>query len=114
MEESLSVSLISPGLVACYIFLGLAIVTSIGMPIINAIKNPVGLVKSLIGIVGLVVLFGVAYALSGDEVSVKMAAYGTTASSSKMIGAGMIMFYFILLGAALLAIVSMIKDIISG
>ncbi len=114
MEESLSYSLISPGLIVCYAFMGVAILTSVGMPILNAIKNPAGLVKSLIGVVGLVVLFGVSYALSGSEVSVKYAAYGVDAASSKMIGAGMIMFYIILIGAAILAIVSLIKDIITG
>jgi hypothetical protein len=116
MEEKtgLLYSLISPGLVVCYVLLGLTIVASVVMPMINAIKNPQGLIKALIGIVGLVVLFGISYALSGSEVSAKAAALGTTAASSKMIGAGMILFYIVLLTSAVLAIYSLIKDIISG
>jgi hypothetical protein len=116
MEESepLIKSLVSPGLIVCYVFFGVAVLTSIAMPIINAIKNPAGLLKALIGVVGLVVLFGVSYALSGSEVSMKAAAVGVDASGSRMIGAGMIMFYIILLASVILVIYSLIKDIISG
>ena len=116
MEESapLIETLISPGLIVCYVFLLLAILTSIGMPVLNMIKHPEGLVKSLIGVVGLVVLFGVSYALSGAEVSAKATAMGVDASGSRMIGAGMIMFYIILGVSTVLAIYSLIKDIIQG
>jgi hypothetical protein len=114
MEDSLLVSLIGPGLVIGYIFLGVAVISSIGMPIISAIKNPAGLIKSLIGVVGLVVLFVVAYALSGSEVTTKMSAYGVDAASSKLIGAGLIMFYVALLIAAVLAVLSLVRDIINN
>ncbi|MCE2996854.1 MAG: hypothetical protein ACK5RG_12050 [Cyclobacteriaceae bacterium] len=116
MEENtgLLYSLISPGLIVCYICMGLALVASVGMPLIHAVSNPKELVKSLIGVVGLVVLFGLSYSLSGSEVSVKAAALGTTAASSKMIGAGLILFYIVLLTSAVLAIYSLIKDIITG
>lgn len=115
MEGSLLYdTLIGPGLVVVYIFLGLAILSSVGMPIISAIKNPAGLLKSLIGVVGLAVLFVVAYAISGSEVTTKMAAYGIIPSDSKLIGAGLIMFYVALLVAALLAIASLVRDIINN
>jgi hypothetical protein len=116
MEENsgLLITLISPGLIFCYILLGVALITSIGMPLINAIKNPKDLIKALIGIVGLIVLFGLSYSLSGSEVSVKAAAVGTTAASSKLIGAGLMLFYIVLLTSAVLAIYSLIKDIITG
>ena len=114
MEESLSEALIMPGLWVVTIFIGIAILTSVGMPLINAIKNPAGLVKSLIGVIALVVLFVISYALSGSEVTAKMAAYGIDPSSSKMIGAGMILFYVALLIAALLAIGSLVRDIINN
>jgi hypothetical protein len=116
MEESapLIESLISPGLILCYVFFLIAVVASIGMPVIYAFKHPAGLMKALIGVVGLVVLFGVAYFLSGSEVSPKAVSMGVDASSSRMIGAGMIMFYIILTGSAILAIYSLIKDIITG
>jgi uncharacterized membrane protein YqjE len=116
MEEKtgLLYSLISPGLIVCYIFFGITLVVSVGMPIINAIKNPQGLVKALAGIVGLVILFAISYAFSGSEVSLKAAALGTTADSSRLIGAGMILFYFVLSISVILAIYSLVKDIITG
>jgi hypothetical protein len=76
--------------------------------------DPKGLIKALIGIVGLVVLFGISYALSGSEVTAKSAALGIDAASSRMIGAGMILFYIVLFVSIILAIYSLIKDIISG
>ncbi len=114
MEDSILYSLIGPGLVICYIFVGLALISSIGMPIFNAIKNPAGLVRSLIGVVGLVVLFVISYAISDSEVTSKMAAYGIDQSSSKLIGAGLIMFYFALIVAAILAAASLVRDIINN
>jgi hypothetical protein len=114
METPLIESLVSPGLIVCYIFFGIALLASVGMPIIHAIKDPKGLIKALIGIVGLVVLFGISYALSGSEVTAKSAALGIDAASSRMIGAGMILFYIVLFVSIILAIYSLIKDIISG
>ncbi|MFM9840136.1 MAG: hypothetical protein ACKVOQ_17855 [Cyclobacteriaceae bacterium] len=113
-ESSLLHTLASPGLIVCYIFALVALVTSVGMPIFNAIKNPAGLIKGLIGVVGLAILFGISYALSGSEVTPRFASLGVDASSSKLIGAGMIMFYIILISSAILAIYSLLKDIITG
>jgi hypothetical protein len=106
-------SLIGPGLWFCIGLLVVTLVLSVGMPLYNAIKNPAGLLKALIGIVGLVVLFGVAYALSGSEVSQKAATLGTTPGSSKMIGAGLILFYITLIMSTILAAFSLVKDIIT-
>jgi hypothetical protein len=116
MEEKtgLLYSLISPGLMVCYACLAIALIASVGMPMLNAIKNPKDLVKSLIGIVGIIVLFGISYALSGSEVSVKAATQGITPESSRLIGAGLILFYIILLTSTVLAIYSLVKDIITG
>jgi hypothetical protein len=84
------------GIYLSYILLGLAMVTAVLLPLVNAIKHPAGLLKSLFGVGGLVVLFIVAYTLSGSEVSAKAVALGVDASGSKMIGAGLILFYFVL------------------
>jgi hypothetical protein len=111
--ENLMINAISPGLIICYVLIGITLLTCIGMPIINAIKNPEGLVKALIGVVGLVVLFGAAFALSGSEVSQKAATLHITADSSKLIGAGLILFYIVLLIATVLAVFSLVKDIIT-
>ncbi len=88
--------LIDFGMYAAYLFFGVAAVAAIVLPAINLAKSPAGLVKSLMGIGGLAVLFVVAYALSGDEVSQKAAAFGITPGTSKMIGAGLVLFYLVL------------------
>lgn len=98
----------------CYAFIGIAIISSVLMPLLNAIKDPKGLVKSLIGVGGLVVLFFVSYALSSDELTIVASSHGETASSSKLIGAGMITFYFALIIAMVLAVVSLIRDLINN
>ena len=81
------------GLYASYVLFFIALGAAIILPLINAIKNPSGLVKSLIGVGGLVVLFIICYAISGDEVSARAASLGVDAGGSKLIGAGLYMFY---------------------
>lgn len=88
------------GIYIAYISLGIALIASIVLPLVNALKHPAALVKSLVGVGGLVVLFIVAYSLSGSEVSAKAVANGIDESSSKMIGAGLLLFYFVFVAAA--------------
>jgi hypothetical protein len=94
------------GIYLAYIFLGFALVASIALPLVNALKHPAGLVKSLVGVGGLVVLFIVAYTLSGSDLSAKAVAMGVDESGSKMIGAGLILFYFTLVFAAMGIVIS--------
>lgn len=84
------------GLYISYVAFFIAAGAAIVFPLLNAIKNPASLGKSLIGIIGVVVLFIVAYLVSGDEVTSKYAALGVDASGSKIIGAGLTLFYFVL------------------
>ncbi|MDH4089039.1 MAG: hypothetical protein OEV74_12235 [Cyclobacteriaceae bacterium] len=97
------------GLYVLYALLGIAIATAIIFPIINAIKDPGALLKIGIGIGIFVVLFGISYALSDSNVSLKTAAAGIDASSSRLIGAGLIMFYIVLAGSILALIYSEIS-----
>jgi hypothetical protein len=92
-------SLISGGLYFSYVLFFVAVAALIILPTMNALKAPKELMKSGLAIGGLVILFVIGYALSGDEVTLKAAAMGTTAESSKMIGAGLIMLYFIFFAA---------------
>lgn len=94
------------GLYLFYALLGIAILAAIGFSIANAMKVPGAFVKSLIGIGVLLALFGISYALSSSEVSTKNAALGLTESSSKLIGAGLIMFYITLALSAVALIYS--------
>jgi hypothetical protein len=86
-------SLITWGLYVGYLLMIVAIAAVVVLPLMNALKSPKELLKSGLAIAALVVVFLISYALSGDELTLKTAAMGTTAGSSKMIGAGLIMFY---------------------
>lgn len=84
--------------IGLYVSYGLFLIASgaaVVLPLMNAIKNPSGLLKSLMGVGGLVVLFILSYAVSGDEVGARAASFGIDASGSKLIGAGLILFYIV-------------------
>jgi hypothetical protein len=88
-------SLISAGLYFGYFLFFIALIAVVVLPVINALKAPKELLKSGAALLALVVIFVLSYALSGDEVTVKTASLGTTAESSRLIGAGLIMLYFV-------------------
>jgi hypothetical protein len=94
--------LIDIGIYLAYILVVVAIGAMIVLPLINALKHPKDLGKSAMGVGTLVVLFGIAFALSGGELSPKWISLGvTTPLSSRLIGAGLTMFYFVLIIAVL-------------
>jgi hypothetical protein len=91
------------GLYVFYGLLAIAVITAIAFPIVNAIKTPAALLKSLIGVGALLLLFGVAYAMSDSDLSQRSAAM-VGANTGKLISAGLILFYITLL-LAILAVV---------
>jgi len=97
------------GLYLFYALLLIAVVAALVFPVIHSIKQPGALLKSAIGLGIVVVVFGVSYAIADSSVNVKAAAMGITESSSKLIGAGLIMFYVALVLSALALIYSEIS-----
>jgi hypothetical protein len=91
--------LINAGLWIFYILLFASIVTAVVFPLLQAVKTPGSFKKSVIGIGVIVIVFGISYALSGSDVTAKQMALGVDEGSSKLIGAGLTMFYFTLLGS---------------
>jgi predicted permease len=104
--------LINAGMWIFYILLFASIGAAVIMPLMHAVKTPGTFKKSLVGIGSLVVLFGVSYVLSGSDVTAINAAKGITPESSKMIGAGLTMFYFALFGSIIGIIYSEISKAI--
>ena len=94
-------SLISWGLYFGYLLFGLALISAVVLPFLNALKNPKAIVKAGIGVGILLLVFALAFAVSGDEVNSVAASQGITTTGSKMIGAGLIMFYVALFAAIL-------------
>jgi hypothetical protein len=91
--------IIDIGLWLGYLLLIVAAGSAIVLPLLNAIKTPGTFVRSLYGVGALVVVFVIAYAVSGSDVTQNQAALGVTENSSRMIGAGLIMFYITLVVA---------------
>lgn len=75
----------------------------IASPAIAIVANPKGFVKSLIGAGALLVVFGIGYAMAGNEVTRGFEAMGIdSAAKSKLIG-GVIYTVFILIVVGVLA-----------
>jgi hypothetical protein len=89
------------GLYVTYLLFGVSFIAAVVLPAINLSKSPGGLVKSLIGVGGLVVLFFVSYSLADTSLSLKAASLGETESSVKVIGAGLILFYIVMIVAVI-------------
>ncbi len=84
----------------CYILLGIAAVTAVVFPLITMAQNPKGAKNALIGVVALVVICGIGYAMAGNEAhidyeGVLLADEGT----SQLSEAALIAFYILGAGA---------------
>lgn len=80
----------------CYALFGIATITAIAFPIVFMVQNPKGAKNALFGIIALLLVFGLGYALSSSEEfftvnGVKLA----NASASRYSEAGLIAFYII-------------------
>ena len=97
------------GLYVLYVLLFIAVAAAIIFPLINSISNPSGLLKSGIGVIVMLVLFGIAYAVSDSTLPRSAISAGLSETSVKLIGAGLIMFYIVLVLAVLALIYSEIS-----
>tara|TARA_R110001592_G_scaffold229899_1_gene486573 strand:+ start:1835 stop:2245 length:411 start_codon:yes stop_codon:yes gene_type:complete len=84
----------------CYLLLAIAAVTAVVFPIITMAQNPKGAKNALIGVVGLVVVVGISYAVAGSEEYHSLdGVLLADAATSKQSGAGLIAFYIMGAGA---------------
>ena len=93
-------------LYATYLLAVVGTILSIVMPLIKSLDDPKGLMKSGLGVLGLVALFFICYALSGNEVLAKFegAPFNLTPGMSQLIG-GMLVMTYILTVVAIVSIV---------
>ncbi|MEQ8425649.1 MAG: hypothetical protein RIA63_13120 [Cyclobacteriaceae bacterium] len=87
------------GLYVGYGLFLVALLAAVVLPLINALKSPKDLAKSGMGLGAMVVVFLISFGLAGSEVTAKYTAQGINESSSKLIGAGLTMFYIVFIGA---------------
>lgn len=83
----------------CYVLLGIAAVSAVVFPLITMAKNPKGAKNALIGVVALVIVVAIGYAMAGNEefytLDGSLLADSATSQKSE---AGLIAFY--IMGAA--------------
>lgn len=87
-----------------YILLAVAVLSTLIFGLKNMVSTPGGLKKSLFGIVGLLVILGIAYGLSSStDISIDTMLDNnnivTTEGEIKSVGAGINMFFLMLLAA---------------
>jgi len=90
-----------------YIAYGLAIIALIAaivLPLISSFSNPQSLVKTGIGLGGIILVFIIAYVVSGDEVTSTYAKFGIDPGLSKTIG-GVLITMYIMIGLVTLSII---------
>ena len=73
-----------------------AFVAAVLLPLISAIGDPKSLLKSGIGVLFIIVLFFIAYAFSGSEVTQEYAKFNVGPELSKTVGGTLIMAYMLL------------------
>lgn len=86
--------MVDVGLFISYILIGVCVLAAVGMPLVKAFGDPDSLKKMMIGVGALVVVFVVAYLVAdgsttGDE----------SATTAKLVGAGLFTFYILAVGA---------------
>ena len=86
-----------------YTLVIVAFVAAMLLPLVNALGNPQSLLKSGMGILAMVVLYFIAYAFSGSEVTQAYSQFNVGPELSKIVGGTLIMAY-LLLGFAILGI----------
>lgn len=83
----------------------LAAIAAIVFPIINSVSDPKSMIKSGLGLVALVVVFGISWALSGSEFTEYQASeFGMNATLSQFVG-GILTMMYLLTGIAIIGIV---------
>jgi hypothetical protein len=87
------------GLYFCYTLLIVAALSAIVLPLIKALGSPQTLLRSLYGVIALLIVFGISYALSDSAVRPSWIVLGIGNNTSKLIGAGLLTFYVVLIVA---------------
>lgn len=111
-DTGLQSSLISPFLVLAYIILALTLITALIFSIMNLLKNPVVLKRSLIGIGAFFAIVIVSYLLATGETTTLSDGQTLSESGTKWVSAGLTTFYFLIVIAVGLILATGIRKAI--
>lgn len=88
-------SMVDIGLYISYILIFICAAAAVILPLVQSAGDPKALIKSGLGVVAILVVFGVAYVLSGSEVTEQYRQFGVDSGGSKLIGGGIITVYLL-------------------
>ena len=88
-------SLINIGIIITYIMIGFAALSAISFGVKKMLSNTKNAKKTLYTILGLMVVCILAYLIASDEILNSYEKYKISASESKNVGMGLIMFYIL-------------------
>lgn len=104
------------GIYISYALILIAFLAMLGGIVIAIIQNfKEGGMAAIIGLVAIIVFFGIGYALSTDAIPQALMEKGfTDASAYKLSGAGLITFYIMAIVATILLVVDLVKGFVDG
>jgi cellobiose-specific phosphotransferase system component IIC len=83
------------GVILAYILIAVSALAAIAFPILRLATNPRQAKGAMLGVLALVVVFGISYALSSGEVLPEYEKFEMTPQATKMVGAGLVSFYIL-------------------
>jgi len=85
------------GLYIGYFLVVIGVVAGVLLPLINSLGNPKSLVKTGVAVVALLLVFGIAWSMSDNEVTARFAAepFNLTPGSSQFVGGLLMSTYFL-------------------
>ncbi len=92
-------AVINIGLYVSYVLLGIAILSSIVLPLINSLDDTASLIRAGIGVGIIIVLYGISWAISGNEVIDAYIKWDIGEGISKAIDGALIMMYMLFIVA---------------
>jgi len=92
-------SVINIGLYVSYVLLGLALLSSIVLPLINSLDDTASLIRAGIGVGIIILLYVISWAISGNEVTEAYIKRDVGEGISRAVGGALIMMYMLFLVA---------------
>lgn len=92
------------GIVLTYILFAVATLAALVFPIMHMVSHPKKAKEVGMGVAALLIIYIIATLLASDEVTEHFAKFNVTATESKQVGTGLIVFYILAAGAVISAV----------
>jgi hypothetical protein len=97
--------IVNVGIIVAYALVFIGVILAVVFPLINSISQPKTLLKAGVGVLIVLVVYGIGYGLAGSDLTTKFIQSGVESGGlSRSIG-GAIMMVYLLMGVAVIGIV---------